>query len=466
MNKRIIPALGNAHNYSYNALPAYHFLCDLQNQNLRNGFSFSWGNMASQFTFLPRVRYENLILHRATWQLKKTDYEELIKISSAKLMQETAVWQAKFNLPNRILIVQGDNELLIDLRHELSVQTFIQEIKNAPNIQLAEFLLEEEKAIVKDENGAVFTNECVAIFTLPKKEISENESIFKQKEEAVKRSFSIGSEWLYFKIYCGASTSDELLCRVIAPLIEELQAKNWISSWFFIRYADPKNHLRLRFHLADQNKIGAVTQAVENALAFAITAKQVWKLQTDTYEREIERYGNKTMELSEALFCLDSGSTLDLLTNLDSFQSDYRWLYGIAAIDALLEAFEFSLEQKTKLLEEMKTNFGKEFGMNKHLRKQLNEKYAKFDTQIKQLFTSTDDENLAFLQNHAKHKGILFESIALNIKGLADENTMNNLLSSYIHMMLNRLFKSKQRMYEMVVYDFAFKNYQTQKYRK
>ena len=140
-------------------------------------------------------------------------------------MKETAVWQAKFNLPNRILIVQGDNELLIDLRHELSVQTFIQEIKNAPNIQLAEFLFEEEKAVVKDENGAVFTNECVAIFTLPKKEISESESVFKQKEELVKRSFSIGSEWLYFKIYCGASTSDELLCSVIAPLIEELQAK-------------------------------------------------------------------------------------------------------------------------------------------------------------------------------------------------------------------------------------------------
>ena len=61
------------------------------------------------------------------------------------------------------------------------------------------------------------------------------------------------------------------------------------------------------------------------------------------------------------------------------------------------------LEQKTKLLEEMKINFGKEFGMNKHLRKQLNEKYAKFEPQIKQLFIATDDENLTFLQNHAKH---------------------------------------------------------------
>ncbi|GHV23349.1 hypothetical protein FACS1894174_09080 [Bacteroidia bacterium] len=36
---------------------------------------------------------------------------------------------------------------------------------------------------------------------------------------------------------------------------------------------------------------------------------------------------------------------------------------------------------------------------------------------------------------------------------------MNELLKSYIHMMLNRLFRSKNRMHEMVLYDFMFRYY-------
>ncbi|MCL2738922.1 MAG: hypothetical protein FWE30_05695, partial [Bacteroidales bacterium] len=39
---------------------------------------------------------------------------------------------------------------------------------------------------------------------------------------------------------------------------------------------------------------------------------------------------------------------------------------------------------------------------------------------------------------------------------------LNALLSSYTHMMMNRWFRSKQRMHEAVVYDFLLKYY---KYR-
>ena len=49
-------------------------------------------------------------------------------------------------------------------------------------------------------------------------------------------------------------------------------------------------------------------------------------------------------------------------------------------------------------------------------------------------------------------------------------NELNNLMSSYIHMTMNRLFKSKQRIHEMVVYDILFRYYKSelakQKYAK
>ena len=487
LNKRIIPALGNAHNYSYNALPAYHFLCDLQQQNKRSGFGFHWGNMSNQFSFLPRVRYENIILHRATWQLKKSDYEVLTKCKKEELMSAVEAWRNKHQMPKRIMIVQGDNELLIHLDHELSVQTFINEIKNSPSIQLAEFLFDDTNAIVKDEKNENYTNEFVAVFLKESKIESEESKIKSEKveskkveskkiesekveskkvESGIKRSFPIGSEWLYFKIYCGAATADELLCHSIYPIVQQFLEKDWISDWFFIRYNDPKNHIRIRFRLKNQENTGNVSAFLYKVLKNAIEQKQIWKIQTDTYEREVERYGAATMELSEQLFCLDSQMTLDFLSQIDSFQSNYRWLFGIAAIDALLESFGYDLEQKTKLLEGMKTSFGKEFGMNKHLRKQMNEKYDTFETQIKTLFQEDiEDENLAFVRASALQNQEELKVIALKIKGLLSENQLQDILGSYIHMTMNRLFKSKQRMYEMMVYDFLYKNYKTKAYK-
>jgi hypothetical protein len=77
LNKIIVPRLSNAHNYSYNALPVYQFLCDLQHQNLRTSFSFQWGAMADKFKFLARITYKNTIIEPATWNLTKTDITSL-----------------------------------------------------------------------------------------------------------------------------------------------------------------------------------------------------------------------------------------------------------------------------------------------------------------------------------------------------------------------------------------------------
>jgi thiopeptide-type bacteriocin biosynthesis protein len=65
----------------------------------------------------------------------------------------------------------------------------------------------------------------------------------------IKRRFVPGSEWLYLKIYTGIKTSDTILEEAVHPLTEYFLENNYISEWFFIRYNDPKPHIRFRLKL-------------------------------------------------------------------------------------------------------------------------------------------------------------------------------------------------------------------------
>ena len=58
----------------------------------------------------------------------------------------------------------------------------------------------------------------------------------------MKRTFILGEEWLYYKLYTGTKTADLLLADVIGPLCKTFIANGWIDKWFFIRYHDPESH--------------------------------------------------------------------------------------------------------------------------------------------------------------------------------------------------------------------------------
>ena len=482
LNKQIIPRLGNAHNYSFNALPVYHFLCDLQTQNMRGGLFFDWGNLAPEFSFLPRVEIENVIVSFATWQLKKRDYDILLKKGSS-VIEEIQQWQNKWELPDLILLAEGDNELLINLKDKLSVEMFVSIIKKQQNIILKEFLFDEKTAIVKDEKGNAYTNEFIAILQkqiVPslraeqreeKQPHSENKiaSSLAMTKQKIPRTFSLGSEWLYYKIYCGVKTGDTILTEVIKPLTEQLIKEQLIDSWFFIRYADPDIHLRVRFHFTDLKHIGTVISLFQDAIAEYEKNGLIWKVQTDTYQREIERYGVNAMLLGEQIFHYDSKCIVDMLEMIDGDKGEeIRWLFAIRSVNELLSNFNYSFEQKRDLLEDLKTGFAIEFNMNKDLKMQIDKKFRTYRKSIANILDTKNDDTseLQPLFELLNKKSVSINPIVAQILALQQNNELplflNDLLASYIHMLLNRLFKNKQRLHEMVVYDLMWRTYRSE----
>jgi thiopeptide-type bacteriocin biosynthesis protein len=464
LNKEIIPRLGNAHNYSANALPIYHFLCDLQDQE-QSGLAFSWGGLQREFNFLPRVTYKGVILSRATWNLDEQTIKTVLDNKESGALEAVKAFQKKHNIPTIISFTQGDNEVVVNFDNDLSCVTFYYMLKGERFVQLKEFLFEEDTV-----TGA-YCNEFVvpAFKNIPKTKENAVTTKTDSKVTLQKASYSIGEEWLYYKFYCGERVGEKLLNYAIKPIVDELEANNLINKWFFIRYRDKDgHHLRFRIQLKDQNKFSECVSVIKKHIQPFENNLLIWKTQTDTYLRELQRYGFESIDATEALYYNDSECTVKFADMIEGDAGErIRWLFSLLSMDQLLNDFGFDVKQKMKLLNIAKTSFGKEFNKTGALNKQVNELYSENMSSI-EVFLNEEAkaEMYAPLWDILKVRSAKNKSVVEALKGLNEDNILpgglESTVLSYLHMVCNRIFLAKQRVHEMVVYDMLFKYYSKQ----
>ena len=275
----------------------------------------------------------------------------------------------------------------------------------------------------------------------------------------MKREFSIGSEWLYFKIYCGVKTADFILSDFLKHPIEILLEQKHIIKWFFIRYNDPDAHLRLRFKIENPQHLGTVINTIHSVLNPLVEEHLIWKIQTDTYTRELERYGEATYELSESIFQADSELILDYIGLKPYFENDTTAiLFSFLAIDQFLTLFSQTNQEKMMLLDHWQSSFKTEFQADKNLKKEFDKNYRSIEKELESFLLFEKKETL----------GPIYEAILLKNEKIKDsipliktnlELALSSFLSSHVHMMLNRQFTSRQRAYELLIYDQLFRYY-------
>lgn len=288
------------------------------------------------------------------------------------------------------------------------------------------------------------------------------------------RTFIPGSEWLYFKIYAGQKTADKILTNEVYRFIHNLDKEKCIFKWFFIRYADPDFHIRLRL-LVDKEKISYIMSLFYKKFNSLVNKRIIWKIQLDTYNREIERYGSHLIQEAESLFCFDSNCVISILRQVNrSKNENYRWLISLEMVDSLLSDFSLDLASKKDFVEKCSESFRTEFGFNELNSKQLNTKYRENKKLIELVLTGNLNEaDFKKCEIPIFKRSIMLKPIVINIKKkLLNNRTLllSNLLTSYIHMMIDRIFLSDNRVHELVIYDFLRRYYtsiiQRNKYNK
>jgi class I lanthipeptide synthase len=470
LNKRIIPRLTTAHNFGVRSLPVYKFLCDLQRQGAAFPNIWDWGHL-SNLKHLPRVVYKNIILKKARWKLEDRDMKDLPS-SIAERGAYFEDFRKKWEIPQRVIYKEGDNDLLIDFNEEAGTTLFLHYLKNNKIILIEEFLFCEENCFVRDVNGSPYTNEIIIPVQLAQNASKQQRpaSVYSQNSHTfIKRRFSIYSEWLYLKLYCGPQSAETLLKNVILPFIERGIEKKMFERFFFIRYKDESPHIRIRFYNSAIHQQLPLQEAFMQALQPFIDNGTIDKVIADTYSREVERYGGKLIEEAEQLFHNDSLAVLRFINLLEDegASEKYRLLFALRGVDMLLSDFNFGLEEKAALARENQTSYFKEFGGSLRLQKQLNGKYRQYQQAIFSHMNSAEDA-----RNEVEEAVAVFNTRSqMNAPVVADINSklypaskqvLNKLLTSYIHMFLNRLFLVQQRKYELVVYHFLGRYYGSQ----
>ena len=473
LGKEVIPRMTTAHNFSMTTLPVYQFLCDLQYQQIRS-IGWQWAGLDDR-PFLPRVRYGRFILSKAKWTLTKDEIKNFDKENDETFIQQFAVLRKGKNLPRYVLLSQGDNELMLHLENIYCLRLLLAEVNKSESVVLTESLDTPANCWIKSPDGS---HAGEFIFTFSRKQTEPVNSpvtlAYPVKEKSIERFFPVGSEWLYAKIYCGTQTAERILVDIIKPFTEELLSEKIIDKYFFLRYHDAGNQIRIRFH--DGGSRGfwkKIIERLQQLLQPYTTQKLVYNVQFETYQREVERYGFDTMHLSEEIFFHQSVAVLNFISMLDGDAGEqYRWQVALKAVDLFLDGFHYTIEQKLDLIRMLDKSFADEFNIKGAEQKKISERFS-IHKQVVQLVMSDawkENEDLeqtipVFVIDNDSYRRCV-EEILHAPSVYQDRQQLDRLMQSYLHMFINRIFVSNQRKTELVIYDYLFRYYESRVIRE
>jgi thiopeptide-type bacteriocin biosynthesis protein len=458
LGREVLPRMATAHHFrSALQLPVYRFLGLLQAQHTATKLYWDWGVLAS-VPFLPRVRYGRVVLSRATWNVRSEEMKRFKGLTGAQLYGAFQAWRAERSLPHSVVLVENDNQLPLNLESEVGIEILLHLLRSRPGGTLAERFPSPEQLCVEAPEGR-FTHELVVPFI--RKQLTERRSAQRRPASGVPRLSRTripGSDWLYVKLYTGPALIDRLLREYVCPLVRHFTNAGIVDRWFFVRYMDPHPHLRLRLHGEPAQLCAKLQPLLEHAITPLIEDSFIWRMQFDTYEREVERYGGLAgMDVAESLFHVDSEAVLRLVEQGGCTDAATTHLLAMCGIDQLLADFGLGSAQIVNMLAHTASTLPRE---------QRKSWGAKYREQRERIAAALADPN-ATAASLPPGTGNILRERSRRVAPLATalrecerrgqlSQPISDLLFSYCHMHVNRLLRSIDNSGdEPMFYDFV-----------
>jgi thiopeptide-type bacteriocin biosynthesis protein len=466
----VFPRLTAAHNHSLASLGVYRFLCALQHQQVAFAVTWDWGPLASA-PFLPRVVSGRVVLSRARWNLGDSELAAFREPQGARQYAAIQRLREQRRMPRYVALADGENTLMADMDNVLSLEALAHEVKRRSSASLVELPSGPDELCASGPEGP-FTHEIVVPFARPAPQpapMSPGRSI----PASSPRSFPPGSQWLYVKLYSGTATADTVLEQAVYPVVASL-ADSGADRWFFIRYADPDPHLRLRIHGAPDRLLHETQPLLHRVTAPLLETGQLWRVQLDTYEREVERYGGDDgIRLAEQAFHADSAAVLGIVAQLaGDAGADLRWRTAVRGIDLLFDDLGLALDQKRAIARSARDGYGQEFGAGAEFRREAGRWFRDERPFLEAILDPQRDPppEVAGAIQALHQRSTALAPVARELRDLAGAGRLSagipDLAMSLAHMHVNRMLRSAHRAQELVLYELLDRAYSSQAARR
>ncbi|MDQ8052400.1 MAG: thiopeptide-type bacteriocin biosynthesis protein [Pedobacter sp.] len=440
LGKRVMPRIPSAYNYTRSDLAVYRLLCDVKNQGIATQFSFRLQDFFPKLSYYPRVSFHQLIVSPATWLLPRSLYQDSnCEVAALKK------WLAQTGIKFRFRAGYADATLCFDpsLPEDLwALLNFCRQ--QAEDVYISEALITEEDCI-EDEHGTPYFPQYIANF-------HHREKIYqplqpRQKGHAKTEHAQLpGGDWLYFELYSHPLKGNSLLLNQVQSFVKV--HRPLLKKWFFIRYNQSGPHLRLRLHMKRKVDGFRLIESLKKLIEPELQLGSINDFKIKTYFRETHRYGAKRMDLVEHFFAIDSKSVLYILGRAKS--EDQLLLNCQNLILFWLMAWLPRIEDQLSFVKEMAVRFDLEMQIGTDHFKKINANFNALKSRSGKLAFNLPKY---LLTAYEKSLGSIFQTC----NGISEES---RLMADLIHMHVNRLFTSDQRMYETVIYHFLVRTLQ------
>lgn len=436
----------------------------IQQQGVPRELEWPWGPLKA-LRWLPRVVFQGTILSRARWTWSARELKPLSEAAgpaaAASLIDR---YRGELAIPPVVTLVDGNRERQLDLRRGHSATLLVDIAKRGQPVQLVECLDE----VVAD---AWLPFEAA----LPPATARATTGAPKAGGRSVRRVFPPGSEWTYSKLYCGKLTSDRVLTSVIAPLMAELQDAGLVRRWFFLRYADPRWHLRVRCQSESLEAAVEVAARLRKRCLTGLSDDMLRGFELDTYQREVERYGGAhAIEIAEELFHIDSRLVTEVigLGGSPAESKERRWQWALLITDRWLDAFGLDIGERHALTQALTKRFSSEFSLGAAADRAIGARFRAHRPVLESLLWGEEgsDQGMAAVHRVAGEHLSRGERLMRDLRNLAAQDQLTvpivDFCASFVHMHINRMILSDQRRHELVIYSFLRRLYDGKRARE
>ncbi|PWK15012.1 lantibiotic dehydratase [Tumebacillus permanentifrigoris] len=441
LNREVIPTACHMLNHK-NTPNVYRFLRDIGLARYAQWAPFQWGQLDAA-SYLPRVRHGRVVLQSAQWKMRKRDawYED--SMSDDAFFQAVQAWRDDWKAPKFVYLALFDNRMLLDLTKPHHVEEIRKELKQTGKVTLVETGQLETRSIVRG-SGGVYASEFV--FSLIRREPegkapTGSKRLAKRTGYEGPRIYLPGSEWMYMKLYGIESRQEEFMATKLIELLSAVSQQGLVDKAYFMRYADPDMHIRLRLHGQPDVLSSRVMPLVHQWSTELLQDGMLSKLVLDAYEPEVERYGGpELMKLVEQVFHADSMVVANWVkaNRFGGLQLPFD-LVGVLSVLDYLEQFGYSFSEQVELMDQA-------FGSKEHL--DLFRTYRKTILDI----ANPQDEwaglrahpDGALLHGMLKFRAPIVKRYAQEVRAADERGELfgpyRDLVFSVIHLHMNRLY--------------------------